>query len=104
MPKLSKADERTKISANEARRRKEVALAELRELERDRVKGKLLPAADVEKVWSENLACIRDRMLMLPDRLAARLAGRDESFIRQQMRTEIEEALRNAHAQARIAA
>lgn len=35
MPKLSKADKRRKVSANEARRRKEVALARLRMMEAD---------------------------------------------------------------------
>jgi len=35
MPKISKSDEGAKISQNEARRRKEVALARLREMETD---------------------------------------------------------------------
>ena len=39
MPKLTKADKQAKISANEARRRKEVALARLREMEADEKAG-----------------------------------------------------------------
>jgi hypothetical protein len=44
MPNLSKADQAAKVSQNEARRRKEVALAEIREMERDERAGRLLPA------------------------------------------------------------
>ncbi|MGE5597626.1 MAG: hypothetical protein ACM3S1_16505 [Hyphomicrobiales bacterium] len=97
---LSKADKRAKVSQNEARRRKEVALAELREIERDQKRGALLPAADVRKVWAERLGALKDRVLMLPDRLAARLANRPETEVRGVLRDELEECLRGIHADA----
>ncbi len=100
MPKLSKADQRAKTSQNEARRRKECALAEIREMERDQRRGALLPAAEVRKVWAERLAALKDRVLMLPDRLAARLANRPEPEVRAVLRDELEECLRGIHADA----
>jgi len=98
MPKLSKADKRAKVSATEARRRKECALAELREMERDQKRGALLPAAAVRKVWAERLGALKDRVLMLPDRLAARLANRAETDVRAVLRDELENCLRAIHA------
>ena len=100
MPKLSKADQAAKISATEARRRKELALAEIREMERDKLRGALLPAAEVRKVWADRLAALKDRVLMLPDRLAARLANRPEAEVRAILRDELEECLRGIHADA----
>lgn len=98
MPKLSKADQAAKVSATEARRRKEVALAELREMEVAQRARALLPAAEVRQTWAEGLAVIRDRILMLPDRLAARLAHRPEAEVRAVLRDELEECLRGIHA------
>lgn len=100
MPKLSKADQHAKISATEARRRKELALAEIREMERDQKRGSLLPAAEVRKVWAERLGALKDRVLMLPDRLSARLANRPETEVRGVLRDELEECLRGIHADA----
>jgi len=89
-----------RITEREARRRKEVALAELRELEVRQKRGELLDAAAVERRWSEALAGIRDRILALPDRLGAVLAGRPEGDVRVILRQELEEALRSASAAA----
>lgn len=80
-----------------ARLRKERALARYREMQNRRLAGSLLEAEAVERRWSEGLAAIRDRILALPDRLAARLAGRDEAAVRELLRRELEEALRTAH-------
>ena len=41
MPHLSRSDKRAKVSLNEARRRKEIALARIREMEADEKAGKL---------------------------------------------------------------
>ena len=98
MPKLSKADQAAKISTTEARRRKEVALAELRELEVRQRRGELLEAAEVQKQWAHGLASLRDRLLSLPDRLGAVLAGRGEVQARAILRNALEEALRGIHA------
>ena len=100
MPKLSKADQAAKISTTEARRRKEVALAELREMEAAQRAGELLPAAGVRQTWAAGLAALKDRILILPDRLAARLAHRPESEVRAILRDELEECLRGIHADA----
>lgn len=100
MPTMSKADQAAKISQAEADRRRALALAELREMERDQKRGQLLPAADVRKVWAEQLAGLKDRLLALPDRLAASLAGRPEIEVRAALRDGIEDALRGLHAEA----
>lgn len=100
MPHLSKFDQRAKISATEAERRRKVALADIREMERDQKRSALLPAAEVRKVWAERLAALKDRVLMLPDRLAARLANRPETEVRCVLRDELEECLRGIHADA----
>jgi hypothetical protein len=100
MPKLSKADQQAKVSTTEARRRKEVALARLREMEAAQRAGVLLFAADVRKVWAERLGALKDRILILPDRLAARLANRPEVEVRAILRDELEECLRGIHADA----
>jgi hypothetical protein len=100
MPKLSKADQEAKISTTEARRRKEVALARLREMEAAQRAGMLLVAAEVRKTWAEGLSALKDRILILPDRLAARLANRPEDEVRAILRDELEECLRGIHADA----
>jgi len=87
-----------KISKAEADRRKAVALAELRELELRQRRGELLEAAEVQKQWAAGLAALRDRLLALPDRLGAVLAGRGEGEVRAMLREALEEALRGVHA------
>jgi hypothetical protein len=87
-----------KVTKTEADRRKAVALAELRELELRQRRGELLEAAEVQKQWAAGLAAIRDRLLALPDRLAAVLAGRGEVEVRTMLRDALEEALRGVHA------
>jgi len=54
----------------------------------------------VRKVWADRLAALKDRVLMLPDRLAARLANRPEAEVRAILRDELEECLRGIHADA----
>jgi len=88
----------SKITKDEADRRKAVALAELRELEVRQKRGELLDAAEVQKQWAAGLAALRDRLLSLPDRLGAVLAGRGEVEARAVLREALEEALRSIHA------
>jgi len=80
-----------------ARLRKERALAKYREMQNRRLAGALLDADAVEKRWAAGLATLRDRLLALPDRLGAILAGRPEVEVRAMLREAIEEALRTAH-------
>lgn len=75
MPKRSKADQAAKISADEARRRKEVALAGLREFELAERQGQLLRLADVEQTWAATAAMLRDAVLRIPDMAAPQLVG-----------------------------
>jgi hypothetical protein len=46
------------------------------------------------------LGALKDRVLMLPDRLAARLANRPETDVRAILRDELEDCLRGIHADA----
>lgn len=85
---------------SESRRRKEKALADLREMEAAEKAGKLVPKAEVTRFWAGRCGAIRDSFLSMPDRLAARLAGKHEAEIRVALRDEIEEALRSLHAEA----
>lgn len=75
MPKLSKADQAAKISATEARRRKEVALARLREMEVAQKAGLLLSASDVRDRWVTILAAVKTAVLRMPDKLAPQMAA-----------------------------
>lgn len=80
-----------------ARLRKERALARYREMQNRRLSGELLDADMVARRWAAALASIRDRILAVPDRLAAQLVGRTEQGIRELLRQDLEEALRAAH-------
>jgi phage terminase Nu1 subunit (DNA packaging protein) len=75
MPKLSKADQSAKVSQNEARRRKEIALARLREMEVAEKEGRLVPADAVTSTWSTIAGKIRDAVLRIPDKCAPALAA-----------------------------
>ncbi|MEJ5367763.1 MAG: hypothetical protein WHT08_05550 [Bryobacteraceae bacterium] len=90
--------QRAAVSKAEADRRKAVALAELRELEVRQRRGELLEASAVEQRWAAGLASLRDRLLALPDRVAATVAGRSEVEARRLLRDALEEALRGIHA------
>lgn len=87
-------------SMEQARRRKEIALADLREMEARKRRGELIEADATRKQWAAGLAAIRDRLLALPDRLGARLAQRDEVAVRAVLREELEQALRAIHDDA----
>ncbi|MGQ9686263.1 MAG: hypothetical protein ACUVT2_08170 [Thiobacillaceae bacterium] len=76
--------------------------ARLRKMEYDQRMGALLPAAEVRQIWAAGLAKIRDRVLSLPDRLAARLAQHQEVEVRAILRDALEECLRGIHADAAL--
>lgn len=84
-------------SMEQARRRKEIALADLREMEARKRRGELIEVESARKQWASGLAAIRDRILALPDRLGARLAQRDEMSVRTILRDELETTLRAIH-------
>jgi phage terminase Nu1 subunit (DNA packaging protein) len=73
MPKLSKVDELRKVSATEALRRKNVALAGLRELELQKKRGEVLDAQEVRFSWTEVGSAFRNTLLSFPSRVCNRL-------------------------------
>lgn len=80
MPNLSRADKAAKVSATEARRRKEVALARLRELEVAEKTRQLLSAAEVRSTWVAVAAKIRDAVLRIPDKLAPQVVAAKDAM------------------------
>ncbi len=95
MAKLGKRDQKAKASLYQSRKLKERCLAELRQLELRERKGELIQTAAVRAVWSEHHARIRDRALAMPDRLAEALANQPASVVREKLRAEVEDLLRN---------
>jgi phage terminase Nu1 subunit (DNA packaging protein) len=72
---LSKADKAAVVSASEARRRKEVALAELREMERDKRRGDLIERAEVRQTWLKVAVQFRDALMRIPTKCAPSVAA-----------------------------
>jgi phage terminase Nu1 subunit (DNA packaging protein) len=60
-------------SLSQSRRKKEAALASMRELELARRRGELVPVADIQPVWSRIVLGIRNAFLSLPSRAAQEL-------------------------------
>ena len=75
MPKESKADQAARVTTNEARRRKEVALAELREMERDKRRGDLIERATVRQTWLKVAVQFRDAVMRIPSKCAPSVAA-----------------------------
>jgi hypothetical protein len=78
MPKLSKRDQKAKVSATEASRRKNVALAKLRELQLEREERKVLLAA--KHFIADAAVRERNRFLGFVPRLAVKLIGEFDSL------------------------
>jgi hypothetical protein len=88
MTRLSRADQAAEVSANEARPRKEVARAEMREFSAKKMRGDLLDWVEVEQDWFEFCNRLRDKLLSLPQRITV------DAELRRANRKEIEIALR----------
>ena len=98
MPKLSKADQRRKISVTEAHRRKEIALARLREMEVNEKAGKLIRADAVRDAWVKILAAVKAGVLRLPDKLAPQMAAVSDTREAQKiLKGECEAILKGLH-------
>lgn len=82
-----------RVTEAEARRRKEVALAELRELQLQQRRGELLERIEVEKAAIEKYRVFRDRLLLIPDRCADALEQKTGGEVRARIDREIREAL-----------
>jgi hypothetical protein len=65
----------TLLTLAEAQRRKEVALAKLRELELEQASKKLIPAADVELGYQTLASTFRSNVLRLPSAAAGECAA-----------------------------
>jgi len=68
MPHLSKADRSAIVSTNEARRRKEVALASMRTLQLHQLEGKLIRVDQVEQAGAGAIIKLRTAVLAIPTR------------------------------------
>lgn len=81
-------------SLADARRRKELALAERREIEVQQLRGELVSRRAVASAWFEIQRITRDRVLLTPDRLAEVLAAEsDPDVVRVKLETELRSAL-----------
>jgi hypothetical protein len=79
----------------EARRAREVYRAERERLELMKEKAELVLAAEVRQEASRLARQVRDLLLIIPNRLAAKLAGMtDQDQVRSELQAEIESALR----------
>lgn len=81
------------VGIAEARLRKEIALASLRELEVQQKRGELIPITQSDANADLAARVVRDTFLALPDRVAALLLGQDERQIAMILRAEIRLAL-----------
>ena len=59
----------------EAQARKETALADLRELEREEKRGNLISASDVKTAWAAHIAAVKNKLMQMPDELSDKLAA-----------------------------
>jgi hypothetical protein len=94
MPKLSKRDKRAKVTITEARRRKELALARIREREADRQAGKLVELDALMLALSRLIINARSQLLGMPSKLAPIVASEnDPAQCQELIRHEVYEAL-----------
>jgi hypothetical protein len=81
-------------SSTVIRKRREMAIASLRELQAGQLAGKLINREQALLVWTEALGRIRDRCLAVPERLAPQLAPiTNPTEIRNRLRAEMEDLL-----------
>jgi len=82
----------------EQRVRKERALATMREIQLEQLRGALLPVAEVERTWAEAMFRLRSAMLAIPSRCAGRFPNPQaaEAIIR----AEVESALKQLAGRA----
>lgn len=82
----------------DARRRREIANAEIAEMERDKMRGTLLHATEVRQVLAQAGTLVRQALESVPDRLAPELSGlSDQSVIYARLVEEMEAVLVQLH-------
>jgi phage terminase Nu1 subunit (DNA packaging protein) len=87
------------VSMKEARRRKEVALCELREIEVNKRRGESLDAKVVEREWSDVLRMVRAGVLAVVSRVRSRLphlTAQDARVIDEELRAALRTLGENA--------
>lgn len=85
-----------------AQRRKETALANLRELEHAQKLGAVVDVCEMERAWATAGQTLRDGLLSLPERVSEYLAAvTDSRQIRDKLRAEIRTILGNLPEQIR---
>lgn len=67
--------ENSDVDLNEARRRRELALAQLAELDLQERRGEVIGASEVESTWATVITNVRSRLLSLPTKAAPMLQG-----------------------------
>ncbi len=83
---------------NRARAAKELAIAKERQLDLRKRQGELLEAEDVERTWSNATTRMVSRLLLVPDKLAPRVAAMGDVLeIRALIDGEIRAAIRALH-------
>jgi len=82
---------------NRARAVKEIAIAKEKELNLRRRQEELLEAADVERAWTEAYIAFANRMRLIPDKLAPRVAALTDVL---EIRLLIEKEIRNGTGSA----
>lgn len=98
MPKLSKRDQVAKVSQNEARRRKEVALARLREMEVAEREGKLIQVEAAADAIAKAFGIVKAAVLRIPDKAVRHvMAAAEPGEGREILIRECESALKGAH-------
>ena len=78
-----------------ARTKTEIARAELLEMQAARERGELLPKDEVEQTWSAEISAARNRLLLIPSKLAPKLL--DQTDVRE-VQAMIEGAIKEALA------
>lgn len=84
----------------DAQSRKESAQADLAEMERDKMRGKLIEREQVEQAMADVVAFARQGIENLPHRVAAQLVGKDFEQIVAILREAIVENMGDMHKEA----
>jgi phage terminase Nu1 subunit (DNA packaging protein) len=83
-----------KIDIEEAKRRKMAAEASLAEVELETVQGKLIPADQIEKEWSELIMNCRAKLLSIPSKVSPEIFAADDlTTVKVLLKQALQEAL-----------
>jgi phage terminase Nu1 subunit (DNA packaging protein) len=63
------------MDINEARKRREIAEATLKEIDLQKREGEILEKSDVLQLWQKILSILRNRLLNIPSKLSPQLIG-----------------------------